>query len=328
MWVGRMPASKKILEEKQVLLNRLITSGLLQQFKKNAIELHYSQSMFVDLLYRDYSSWVENFNRRVIRRLLLLWGVKHDNKKYLRLPQEVKLQFKYPATMSLEEIRELQRCRSLKGAEITQKLRKSWLNYTPKNHSDFWIKRGLNLNDAEKAAAEFRASKSPHSRLFVKYALLSDEEISDKISDYAAARGLLGLEAQQYCVSKIEKIIQQALTNYQIEFFTQKRLRSTKCDRDNDVALQRLYVYDIYVPKYNMLIECNGTYWHADPRVYASTDIINYPYGSLTAKLRWEKDEKKKKFAELQGFIVMYVWELDVYSDNYIQMFMEKLTHV
>ena len=68
-----------------------------------------------------------------------------------------------------------------------------------------------------------------------------------------------------------------------------------------------IYIFDIVLN--NIIIEVNGTFWHADPRFYKETDKI---YRGLTAKEIWEKDKNKKRIAENEGYILVYIWEKEI----------------
>ena len=58
-----------------------------------------------------------------------------------------------------------------------------------------------------------------------------------------------------------------------------------------------------------MLIEVNGSYWHADPDTYKPTDVIKFPGQKKTLVMNvWKKDLKKKLEANKKGFKVLYLW--------------------
>lgn len=67
-----------------------------------------------------------------------------------------------------------------------------------------------------------------------------------------------------------------------------------------------------------LLLECQGDFWHANPKFYNENDIVNFPGNDkIEAKKVWDADLKKKEFAEKSGFNVIYIWENDIKtSDN------------
>lgn len=54
-----------------------------------------------------------------------------------------------------------------------------------------------------------------------------------------------------------------------------------------------------------IVIEYNGSYWHADPKVYKEDDVVNH---NRLAKDIWKADETKRKIYEVCGYTVVYVW--------------------
>lgn len=71
--------------------------------------------------------------------------------------------------------------------------------------------------------------------------------------------------------------------------------------------------YVIYDIKHgDCVIEFNGDYWHANPKLYEATDLIR---GTTVEKI-WHKDEIKIKIAEDSGFRVMVVWESEFKKDK------------
>lgn len=74
------------------------------------------------------------------------------------------------------------------------------------------------------------------------------------------------------------------------------------------------------------IIEFNGDYWHANPKIYKK-DYINKTL-NLTAYEIWKKDEKRKKYIQKQGYQLYVVWESDYKNDpeNTIKKCIEFLT--
>jgi G:T-mismatch repair DNA endonuclease (very short patch repair protein) len=72
-------------------------------------------------------------------------------------------------------------------------------------------------------------------------------------------------------------------------------------------SIEDIYVYDFCLPGNKKIIEVNGTYWHADPRVYNENDAVH----DVLAKKIWNRDKKKLGYAKRAGYDVLVVWELD-----------------
>lgn len=308
----RYDSVKKANARKQLLTDLENNGCSLDYIKKLASEKHYSLGMIVDMIIRDHSESFKkaNLSKRSIINLLRRHGVKHDNKLYLRLPQEVKLQFRYPKNLTLDEIKEECRKLSSKGAKTTLSIRKQWPNYTPKNHADYWVKRGYNDIDARKLAIDFRKLKSPYSNQFSNYKDLKPNEIKKLISELARNRGLKGLVSMRSGVSSLEHRFANCLDEKKISYKRQ-------------VILGR-YAYDFLLVDFKTIVEINGTYWHADPRVYKENQIINFPYGKIQASQKWKLDKEKLDFVRSKNFNVSVLWELDM-EGNGIEKFINRI---
>lgn len=109
-----------------------------------------------------------------------------------------------------------------------------------------------------------------------------------------------------YSESLLEIRIRQILTNAKIKYTIHFQLG--------------LKSFDIKIK--HLLIEINGTFWHADPRKYKETDELPFPGKLVIAKDIWEKDEFKKELAKNNGFVLKTLWEKDLktLSDKEILM--------
>ena len=61
-----------------------------------------------------------------------------------------------------------------------------------------------------------------------------------------------------------------------------------------------------------MGFEFDGTYWHADPRIYCATDIIA---GNLATHI-WENDYKKTQMCKKLDIILIRIKEYDWINFN------------
>lgn len=77
---------------------------------------------------------------------------------------------------------------------------------------------------------------------------------------------------------------------------------------------QRKHLYpDIVLSEDMIIIEYNGSYWHADPKIYNQDDLIT---DNKTAKDIWDYDNKKKQIYNSMGYHVIYVWSSDYIKDK------------
>jgi endogenous inhibitor of DNA gyrase (YacG/DUF329 family) len=83
--------------------------------------------------------------------------------------------------------------------------------------------------------------------------------------------------------------------------------------KDNPDALLEEYLsdversVDIYIPSKKHIVECNGDYWHCNPKIYGP-DYYN-KLVHLTAQEIWDKDEEKYRQLRSNGYSVDIVWE-------------------
>lgn len=92
---------------------------------------------------------------------------------------------------------------------------------------------------------------------------------------------------------KLAEIIRSSITE---EFVTQYRIGK--------------YVFDFFIPKFNLLIEADGTFWHADPRKYHDRSKLR----PVQIK-NLENDKKKNVLASEKGYKLCRVWEIDVFNN-------------
>lgn len=86
--------------------------------------------------------------------------------------------------------------------------------------------------------------------------------------------------------TKIEVKIQKFLKQLGIEFFTHQRMN-----------IKHSYQCDIFIPSINLIIECDGNYWH------------KYPIGTRIDHIRTKELISK-------GFKVLRLWEFEIKNIN------------
>lgn len=123
---------------------------------------------------------------------------------------------------------------------------------------------------------------------------------------------LFGNRSKQIDTS-IELFVQDILDEQKIEFIPQKALRW--CN------------YDFYLVKENIAIECEGTYWHCDPREYPKG-----PKNDIQRK-NLEKNKMKQEICQSLNIPLMRVHELDIKKDpiktkEQILKFIEELKNI
>lgn len=66
---------------------------------------------------------------------------------------------------------------------------------------------------------------------------------------------------------------------------------------------------DIFIEAYNLVIEVNGDYWHANPKKYKANDIV---LKDTTAKQLWDKDKIKHDAIRSSGHNLEVIWEDEI----------------
>lgn len=116
--------------------------------------------------------------------------------------------------------------------------------------------------------------------------------------------------------TKIEKIVQEYIEDMGITFKKQFCV-SWRLKEEN----RYYYYYDLYLPEYNIIIEVNGDYWHANPSFYKKNDIVNYPEGEVCVSTVWERDKKKIDAAKSLGYIIIVIWQEELKELNGVEDF-------
>lgn len=124
------------------------------------------------------------------------------------------------------------------------------------------------------------------------------EDVRKKMSALMKKRIANG-ELKSYCRSKAEdeiiKIIKSKNIHCEPNFYLEGK------------------IFDIYIPKFNLLIEYNGDYWHCNPKKY--DENYYHKKKSKFAKEIWEYDKNKLYLAEKNDYTCQVIWESD-YKKN------------
>jgi len=104
--------------------------------------------------------------------------------------------------------------------------------------------------------------------------------------------------------TKIELMVQTMLDELRVEYKTQFPVLH--------------YLCDVYVQSLNLIIEVNGNYWHANPSIFKSDDIIGHK--KTLAKELWHNDERRVNELIEMGYKVLVLWESDIKKMNSTQL--------
>lgn len=174
---------------------------------------------------------------------------------------------------------------------------------------DYYLKRGLSLEEAQQALAE-RQTTFSLKKCIKKFGQNKGEQVwkarQEKWQNTLNSKPLeerISINQKKinpdYCISKAEKDIVSKLMSHKYDVKTQQSLADAN------------WIYDIVVG--NKIIEYHGDYWHCNPHKYDE----NYYNKKLKmfAKTKWELDQIKKEHAIAKGYEYFVIWEQDYKQD-------------
>lgn len=169
------------------------------------------------------------------------------------------------------------------------------------------------LKKMSECALKRFSDKRNHPRYGKKF----PEEVSDKIRKALKGRTLSELHNPEKA-SKIRKKIKKArakqifpVRDSSIEIKIQNYLKELGIEfyTHKQVNVNHSYQCDILIPSLQMIIECDGDYFHGNPEVYKS-------WKELTPKQKIQKIKDYLRTAELEskGYTVLRIWEKEIKS--------------
>jgi very-short-patch-repair endonuclease len=147
--------------------------------------------------------------------------------------------------------------------------------------------------ESRKGEYHHHYKKSNWQRWFDKY---GKDEADLRLLDWARKNKVPGCSRN----TKPEQLVKSILDSYNIEYIHQFD------------GIPGVYV-DFYFPKYNLIIEADGDYWHANPSKYDRNEMIKYPGNRiLSAESVWETDKIRRDFISSYGYKVYHIFESDI----------------
>lgn len=102
-----------------------------------------------------------------------------------------------------------------------------------------------------------------------------------------------------------KNVLPAASRNTKPELQLAELLRVSGIKFVSQMMLPRVYC-DFYLPEYNLIIEVDGDYWHANPDRFSPDDLIGSK--KTSARQIWENDRKKEDRIKSHGHKVMRIW--------------------
>lgn len=118
----------------------------------------------------------------------------------------------------------------------------------------------------------------------------------------------------RYLYSKPHKLVIDILEKLNVPHICEKNMIFKKYN----YTLEKEYNprVDILLEQYKLVIEVNGSFWHANPKKYKPEDTFTTFYGKMSAKEIWLKDQIKKNHIESFGYIVETIWDDEITEEN------------
>lgn len=109
----------------------------------------------------------------------------------------------------------------------------------------------------------------------------------------------------------------------------EKRIRKILIDMGIDCEYNKFihkYSWDMLIKNTKILIEVQGTMWHAKPSIYNANDLI---MGKILAQDIWNKDKRKRDKVESNGYKLIEIWEDEIKSksDDELQILIKERLH-
>lgn len=79
------------------------------------------------------------------------------------------------------------------------------------------------------------------------------------------------------------------------------------------------FICDFYLPKFNLIVEIDGDYWHANPKSFKSTDVVGRKK-EIAARI-WQKDKARECDLKNMNFNVIRYWESSLKIKNAQEIF-------
>ncbi len=110
--------------------------------------------------------------------------------------------------------------------------------------------------------------------------------------------------------TKPEKIVRQILTKHEI-----KHVKNYKICYDFKRKLNKYF--DFYIPELRLLIECDGDYYHANPKMFTELNEMQ--------KNNKDNDKFKNGLAAAYNLKLIRFWENEILEVNFETQFLKKI---
>jgi hypothetical protein len=177
------------------------------------------------------------------------------------------------------------------------------------NRIDYWLNKGFNKEESEKKLKE-RQLTFTLDLCIKKHGEEKGREIytarQEKWQKSLTENGNL-----KYGYSNISQVLFYELINFYNKIKDKENIFFAT--KNSEYRLEKkeggVWIYDFVDLKNKKIIEYNGDEYHANPSLYESSDYPHPFRKNITAQEIWDKDERKRKVAEENGFEVLTIWD-------------------
>ncbi len=196
--------------------------------------------------------------------------------------------------------------RNLKNKNVCKKC--SLLNQCGENNPFFGKKHS---QDTIKKISKTKSGKLTSDHM-------SKPEYREMVSQMAKKRWSSGIMEETRI--KLSNLMKKRISNGELKGYNRSKaedeiliiLKNMGLNPEPNFLLEGK-IFDIYIPKFNLLIEYNGDYWHCNPKKY-SANYFNHKKNKF-AKEIWEYDKNKIDLAVKHNYHCDIIWETD-YKKN------------
>jgi very-short-patch-repair endonuclease len=157
----------------------------------------------------------------------------------------------------------------------------------------------------------------------------TSDETRKKQSESALKRKIHGHSGRKHSAETINKLREITSRRFRDGVFSRKSSIHIKVrDFLNTLNLQQGFIEEFHLkyfsldfafPNAKLAIECQGTYFHIDPRVYP-----NGPRDKVQ-KRNYGRDIAKKKYLDMKGWTLLELWETEINNGEFQRMLICKL---
>lgn len=157
-------------------------------------------------------------------------------------------------------------------------------NANPMFGREAWSK-GLTKETSEKLRISGEKNSINKRKLWITFSQEKKDEIVLRLT-----RSSLKVKKQ----TKIEIKVEEFLLENNIQYERNKRMGT--------------FFFDFYLKDHNLVIECDGDYWHANPKFYANKKLYEVQIKNI------DRDIRKNKFLLENRVDFLRFWEFDIHN--------------